>query len=146
MLVVHVAKIKAKLGGTCGGDINVQIKSTQQIISCSSSKFILMTQRGIHKNDKFDSFSFPAVQSHPDTETLTKLITSSAKWQIKNHRIGPFLNKIDLSYYGKPQSLWKIFSWFSINLSENCILKGQLKLNSLKMGKCDLILLLPQFF
>ena len=26
------------------------------------------------------------------------------------------------------------------------ILKGQLKLNSLKMGKCDLILLLPQFF
>ena len=29
-------KIKAKLGKTCGGDINVQIKSTQQIISCSS--------------------------------------------------------------------------------------------------------------
>ena len=33
-----------------------------------------------------------------------------------------------------------------ITLRENCILKGQLKLNSLKMGKCDLILLLPQFF
>ena len=33
-----------------------------------------------------------------------------------------------------------------ITLSENCILKGQLKRNSLKMGKCDLILLLPQFF
>ena len=79
MLVVNVAKIKAKLVETSGGDFNVQIKSTQQIISCSSYKFILMTQRGIHKNDIFDSFSFPAVQSHPDTEILAKLITSPAK-------------------------------------------------------------------
>ena len=29
-------KIKAKLGETCGGVISFQIKSTQQIISCSS--------------------------------------------------------------------------------------------------------------
>ena len=80
-----MAKIKAKLGGTCGGgDFNVQIKSTQQIISCSSSTFILMTKQGLHKNDKFDSFSFPAVQSPPPpppthNEILTKLITSPAK-------------------------------------------------------------------
>ena len=43
-------------------DINAQIKSTQQIISYSSSKFILVTQQGIHKNEKCDSLTFPAAQ------------------------------------------------------------------------------------
>ena len=35
------------------------------------SKFILMPQRGINKNEKFDSFSCPAVQH--DSEILTNL-------------------------------------------------------------------------
>ena len=79
MLVVHVAKIKAKLGGTCGGDINVQIKSTQQILSCSSSKFILMTQRGIHKNDKFDSFFFPCFTIVPRQRDFDKVNNLAGK-------------------------------------------------------------------
>ena len=40
------------------------------------SKFIFMTQRGINKNEKFDSFSSPAVQHN--SKILTNL-TSTAK-------------------------------------------------------------------
>ena len=57
-------------------------KATQQIIFCSSSKFILATQTVIHhkKNDKFDSFSFPGIQ-HNGPEILMKFkITSPAKY------------------------------------------------------------------
>ena len=55
--------IKANLGETCGGDINVQIKSTQQIISCSSFQIHFDATAGINKNNKFDSFPCPAVHT-----------------------------------------------------------------------------------
>ena len=41
-MVMHMAvtKIKTKLDEICSGDINVQIKSTQKIISCSSFQIL----------------------------------------------------------------------------------------------------------
>lgn len=85
--VAHVAvtEIPVKLSGDW-----FQIKVTQRIMSCFSSKFILVT-----KNDMTNLIHLiPGVQ-----HLLANLISQMRP---------PYL-----SYCGKPQSLQKMFSWIS---------------------------------
>ena len=103
------------------------------------SKFILMTQRGIHKNDKFDPFSCPAVQHDP--EILTNL-TSTAK-----------LGRRTLNTEDRPRLLRKVSKFvedfFSIfhSFKQKLYLQRRIKKSTKNLNLISRwTLLLPKFF